>query len=332
MFLNSRCRPVLYPPRLSNESPIRYGFRAVWPEPSLPLAEIAWRWSWGAATLLLIWFAGHEFLRSLTVTHRDEWQLQSGSPQLVADAIMHIFRGSGPAVLRLFLIVAPASVLLWVVAATLGRTVTLRSLVPGDARFTGRSFCLHVWRAVVGVLTFIGIVLSFFLGAILMARTEPPQPLLFMAVFFPLTLVLTVLRSRINWLLLLGNIYVARGMKAGEGFGRATQVFKRRSGDFIGVGIVAGVLRLILIGVVTMLDLALVPFVGKASSGLLWTAFVLITLAYFAISDWLYMVKLAAYTRIIEEDARPAAAPVAVAAPPQIPPAPVAPIPSVPAG
>jgi hypothetical protein len=316
---------------VSNESPTRYGFRAIWREPSLALAEIAWRWSWGAATLLFAWFAGHEFLRSLAVSHRDEWQLQSGNPQLVADAIMHIFRGSGPVVLRLFLIVAPASVLLWVIAATLGRTVTLRSLVPGDARFTGRSVSLHLWRAIIGVLSFCGIVLSFLAAAMLMARSEPPQPLVFMAVFFPLTLLFTFVRSRINWLLLLGNIYAARGMKAGEGFGHATLVVRRRSGEFMGVGGVIGALRIVLIGVVTFLDLALVPFAGEAPSWLLWTLFAVITLAYFAISDWLYMVKLAANARIIEEDARPAEAPAAAAAAPRIPPAPVAPIPSVPA-
>jgi hypothetical protein len=316
---------------VSNESPIRYGFRTIWREPSLALAEIAWRWSWGAATLLFAWFAGHEFLRSLTVSHRDEWQLQSGSPQLIADAILHIFQGSGPTVLRLFLIVAPASVLLWVIAATLGRTVTLRSLVAGDARFTGRSLSLHLWRAVIGALSFGGTVLSFLAAALLMARTEPPQPLVFLAVFFPLTLLFTFVRSRINWLLLLGNIYAARGMKAGEGFGQATVVFRRRSGEFMGVGGVAGALRIVLIGVVTFLDLALVPFAGEAPSWLLWALFAVITLAYFAVSDWLYMVKLAAYARIIEEDARPAEAPAAVAAAPRIPPAPVAPIPSVPA-
>lgn len=310
---------------------MRHGFRTVWRGPSLALAEIAWRWSWGAATLLLAWFAGHEFLRSLTVSNRDEFQLQSGSPQLVADAILHIFQGSGPTLLRLFLVVAPASVLLWVVAATLGRTVTLRSLVPGHARFTGRSLSLHIWRAFIGVLSFLGIVLSFLAGALLMGRTDPPQPLIFIAIFFPLAILFTLVRSRVNWLLLLGNIYVARGMKAGAGFGQATRVFKRRSADFMGAGALAGTIRLVLIGAVTMLDFGLLAFVGQAPGWLLWTLLAGITLAYFAISDWLYMVKLAAYARIIEEDSRPAEAPVAIATAPSIPPAPVAPIPSVPA-
>lgn len=322
--------------QVPQESPIRYGFRAVWREPSLALAEIAWRWAWGAATLLVAWFAAHEFLASLDVSRRDEFQLASGSPQLVADAIIHIFQGSAPTVVRLFCIIAPASLFLWVIAATFGRTTTLRALVGGDARLAVRTLGLHIWRAVLGVLSFIGVAASFLLGSVLMASTEPPQPLIFIAVFFPLTVLFTVIRSRINWFLLLGNIYAARGMSAGIGFGHATHVFRRQSGGFMEAGTVVGVLRLVLIGAVTFLDLALVPFVGHAPGWLLWAMFAVITLAYFAISDWLYMVKLAAYARIIEDDAHPAEAALAreqpAIPPPPIPPAPQAQIPSVPVG
>jgi hypothetical protein len=319
---------------MTQESPTRYGFRAVWREPGLMFAELAWRWAWGAATLLAVWFAAREFLASLDVSRRDEFQLGSGSPQLVADAILHIFQGSGPTMVRLFFILAPAALFLWIIAATLGRTATLRALVGGDARLLPRSLGLHVWRAAIGVLSFVGIVASFLLGAVLMARTDPPRPLIFMAVFFPLTVVFTVIRSRLNWFLLLGNIYAARGMRASEGIGHATHVFRRRSGEFMGVGTVVGALRLFLIGAVTFLDFALIPFVGEAPGWFLWTLFALITLAYFALSDWLYMVKLAAYARIIEDDARPVE-PLLVAEPPampppSIPPAPPAAIPSVP--
>jgi hypothetical protein len=319
---------------MANESPIRYGFRAVWREPGLALAEVAWRWSWGALTLLISWFAARAYLASLTVSNRDQFQLESGQPQLVADAILHIFQGSGPTVVRLLCVITPAALATWVVAATLGRTATLRALVGGKAALAARTLGLHIWRVVIGIFAFVAIAASFLLGAVMAGRTDPPQPIIFIAIFFPLAILFTIVRSRINWLLLLGNIYAARGRKAGAGFGQASRVFKRRSGEFMGVGTVVGVIRVVLIVGVTMLDLAIVPFAGKAPAWLLWGIFALITLAYFAVSDWLYVVKLAAYTRIIEEDERPVAAPVAVEPPseppPSIPPAPPAAIPSVP--
>jgi hypothetical protein len=293
---------------MPTESPLRYGFRTVWREPTLALAEIAWRWVWGTSALLIAWFAARGYLHSLEVSNFDAFRLNSGNPQWMAEAIVHIFSGSGPTLLRLTLIIAPAALVLWLFAATFGRAATLRALLGnGNANgngkaLVGRTFLLHLWRVVIGTLAMVGTAASFLLGAILMARSDPPQPLFFMAVFFPLAIVFTVLRSRINWFLLLANIYAAVGKPVGTGFGEATRLFKRRSGEFMSVGTVVGVIRIVLMGAVTLLTFALLPGIGVVPGKLLWAAFFLMTLVYFAISDWLYAVKLAAYTRIVRSD------------------------------
>ncbi|MDP9267038.1 MAG: hypothetical protein M3P27_01775 [Acidobacteriota bacterium] len=318
---------------MPTESPIRYGFRTVWREPTLALAEIAWRWVWGASALLIAWFAARGYLQSLTISNFDQFRLDSGKPQWMAEAIVHIFSGSGPTLLRLCLVITPAAFVLWICAATFGRAATLRALLSngngnGSSNsgkvLIGRTFALHLWRVVIGALAFVGIAASFLLGTELMARTDPPQPLFFMAVFFPLAIVFTVLRSRINWLLLLANIYAAAGKRAGAGFGEATRIFKRRSGEFVGVGTVVGLFRLMLTGAVTLLTFALLPGVGKLPGKLLWAIFLLMTLAYFAVSDWLYAVKLAAYTRIVRSDieaaTQPANTPARAATPPPVAP------------
>ena len=299
---------------MPTESPLRYGFRTVGREPMLAFAEIAWRWVWGASALLIAWFAARGYLHSLAVSNYDAFRLNSGNPQWMAEAIVHIFSGSGPTLLRLFFIITPAALVLWIFAATLGRAATLRALLGngnGNANantrnsgkaLVGRTFLLHLWRVGIGALAMVGMAASFLLGAILMSRSDPPQPLFFMAVFFPLAIVFSVLRSRINWLLLLANIYAAAGKRMGAGFGEATRVFKRRSGEFMSVGTVVGVLRIVLMGAVTLLTFALLPGIGHVPGKLLWAAFLLMTLIYFAVSDWLYAVKLAAYARIVQAD------------------------------
>jgi hypothetical protein len=287
---------------MPTESPLRHGFRTVWRGPSLALAEIAWRWVWGGSVLLIGWFAAAGYLHSLTVSKYDQFRLGSGNPQWAADAIVHIFSGSGPTVLRLCIIVAPAAIMLWLFAATLGRAATLRALVGDGKALLGRTFALHLWRVVVGVLAFAGIVAAFALGVVLMAKSEPTQPLIFMAVFFPLAVLFTAIRSRINWFLLLANIYAAEGRPAGRGFGEAVRGFRQYSGEFMSVGTVIGVIRIVLMAVVTGISFALVPGIGVVPGKLLWAVFVLVTLAYFAVSDWLYLVKLAAYARIVQAD------------------------------
>jgi len=299
---------------MPTESPTRHGFRTVWREPSLALAEIAWRWVWGASALLIAWFAARGYMHSLTVSNYDQFRLNSGNPQWMAEAITHIFSGSGPTLFRLICIITPAAVVLWIFAAGFGRAATLRALLNNGSNINngslvGRTLALHLWRVVIGTMAMVGIAASFLLGAVLMARSEPPQPLFFIAVFFPLALVFTVIRSRINWFLLLANIYAAAGKRAGAGFGEATRVFKRRSGEFMSVGTVIGIIRIVLMGAMTVFTFALLPGVGKVPGKFLWTVFALATLAYFAVSDWLYVVKLAAYARIIQSDAAADTAP-----------------------
>lgn len=287
------------------ESPVRYGFRTVSRAPDLAVAEIAWRWAWGAASLAIGWFAAHEFLRSLLVTGWDRFRLESGNPQLIAAAIVAIFGDSGPTILRLFLIITPAVLGLWIAAATLGRTATLRALI-ADRPVVARTFALHVWRVVIGVAFFVATVAVFVMASLVSVKGDQPDPILFVVIFFPLAIVLNIVRSRIGWLLLLANLYVGYGKGASEGFGLATRLAKRRSGDFMSVGTVVGTIRIALMVIVTALSLFLAVGIGHAPGWLLWLAFLLVTLLYFALSDYLYMVKLAAYARIVGDDLQPA--------------------------
>jgi hypothetical protein len=302
-----------------SESPVRYGFRTVARAPDLAVAEIAWRWAWGAASLAIAWFAAHEFLRSLLVSGWDRFRLESGNPQLIAAAIVAIFGDSGPTLLRLFLIITPAVLVLWTAAATLGRAATLRALI-ADSPILARTFFLHAWRIVVGIAFSFATVAVFVMASLLAGRGDQPQPIIFIAIFFPLAIVLNILRSRLGWLLLLANLYVAHGKSASEGFGLATRLAKRRSGEFMGVGTVVGTIRIVLMVVATVASLFIAAGIGHAPGWLLWLAFLLVTLVYFAVSDYLYMVKLAAYAHIVAADLAPAPVPEP-AAPQPLPPA-----------
>ncbi|MGH6631023.1 MAG: hypothetical protein ACREB3_14945, partial [Burkholderiales bacterium] len=118
---------------------VRAGFRAAFRRPAVIAAEIAWRWSFGVAAGAIVTIAVLRFLASLTVTDGELFALRSGIAQLVADAILHIFEGSGPRLLRLALIVAPAVSVLWMLAASAGRAATLRALLQDvPASFTKR--------------------------------------------------------------------------------------------------------------------------------------------------------------------------------------------------
>jgi hypothetical protein len=114
---------------MSRLSPTLEGFRAAFRQPSLPLAEIAWRWSVGATVCILLGFSFFEYLNTLPVNSGELLFLRSRQPILISRAIAHILRGSLTRVSIAALLGAAALTVLWIVAASLGRAATGRALL-----------------------------------------------------------------------------------------------------------------------------------------------------------------------------------------------------------
>src|SRR5258708_18993915 len=110
-------------------SPTLEGFRAAWRRPSLALAEIAWRWTVGATTCAVFLFGVFESLRTLPVSNGDLLFLRTRQPVLIGQAISHILRGSLDRAAMAGLLAALALCFAWIVAASVGRNLTLRVLL-----------------------------------------------------------------------------------------------------------------------------------------------------------------------------------------------------------
>jgi hypothetical protein len=114
---------------MSRPSPTLEGFRAAFRQPSLALAEIAWRWSVGATACTLLGFAFFEYLNTLPVNSGELLFLRSRHPILISRAIAHILRGSLTRVSLAALLAVLAVTVLWIFAASLGRAITVRALL-----------------------------------------------------------------------------------------------------------------------------------------------------------------------------------------------------------
>src|SRR6266700_3540198 len=119
----------IYPESMPPPTPVRDGFRAVWRQPSVFLAELSWRWSWGGAALLLLFLALFEYLHTLVVTPADMMLLRLRHPLAVSRALADIFHGSGPRVVMAAILLIPALALAWALLGALGRFATLRALI-----------------------------------------------------------------------------------------------------------------------------------------------------------------------------------------------------------
>ena len=315
-------------------SPTLEGFRAMFRRPSLSLAEIIWRWSFGGAACLLSGMVLIAYLDTLPVSNGDLRMLRTGYPFLVSQAMGHVFHGSALRALLAGIILFTALAFLWIVIASVGRAATLRPLLayirdrahPADesaipirdlesnqagARSHLRSLAgLHFLRVALGVAACAAILGAMILAGMASPKSEPRPGLVF---FLASTMLLLIwaLWSSVSWFLAAAPIFVIREGK--DTFGALLEtatLFRKRPGPVISVGSWFGVTHLILLitaSSVVVFPLAFTSFVPPL---IVFSAVLFLTLAYFAIVDALYIGRLAGYVAILEAPPAPPVPPI----------------------
>jgi hypothetical protein len=298
-------------------SPTLEGFRASLRRPSLTLGEVAWRWTVGAVGWALSFFWLVEFLDTLPVTRGDATLLRTRQPLLVGRAIEHILRGSlNRAVLAaLFALIALS--LLWIVAASVGRAATVRALLEYFRRdvascvstATPDSIERRPLRSLLG-LNFLRLALTLaailaIVGASILASfvssKANPRPGLVFVLFLALAGLICIAWPALNWFLSLASIFAVRdGEDMLGAISSAVTFFRERSGAVFAVSTWTGLAHLVAFSAATTAVSVPLAFIQIAPWRLVIAGVFLITLAYFAVVDWLYMARLAGYVCIAE--------------------------------
>lgn len=315
-------------------SPTAEGFRAAFRQPALALAEIIWRWAAGATATALFFFGLFEYLDSLPVTNGELFFLRTRHPLLVSRAIEHILRGNSGRAVAAAIVAAVLVGIVWIAAASLGRVVTVRSLlehvrarvhadkarmaegrdlsheaeVSGDAQAESRRgkaavpalIRLNLLRAAVAIAALIG-----FVGAAVLAGfaspASNPQPGLVFLLFVPLAGLVALVWYGLNWLLSLASMFAVRdGAPALDAIVAAVALCRERAAAVFAVSTWAGLAHLVAFSVATSAAGMAIAFGQVLPWRLVALGVVFITLVYFALVDWLYTARLAGYVCIAE--------------------------------
>jgi hypothetical protein len=301
---------------MHSHSPTLQGFRVMFRRPSLGLAEIAWRWSVGLATALLLFFSFLEYLDTLPVTDADLLLLRSRQPFLISHAIVHIFSGSAPRVVAASLVLIFAMALAWIGTASFGRAATLRALVDyfGADRLSsprphssGREGTWEL-RSLVGLNFFrVGVTLAAVVasvGGLLIAgfasSKADPSPGSATLIFLTMIMLVWLAWAILNWFLSIAPIFVvAEGRDTFGAVASAVDLCRSRTASVLAAGTwfeVAHVVVFVVASSVIAIPLALA---GVLPAGVILGGVLLVALMYFAIVDFLYVGRLAAYLAIV---------------------------------
>jgi hypothetical protein len=316
------------------------GFRAAFRRPSLAFAEITWRWIVGATAAVLSSFALIEYLKTIPVTSGEMLFLQTKQPVLIGRVLAHILRGSLNRVVLTGLLAALGLAAIWVVAASIGRALTVGELVKyfaHRANTASDSSADASWKCPLRALirlNFLRVALALaamcgWVGAAILASFASPeanpQPVLAFFLFLPLAASVGFAWWALNWFLSLASVLAVReGDDALGAVSAAATLCRERAGAVFAVGAWTGLLHVALfVGAMIVVSMSL----GLTALGtwrLMVAGIILILLLYFSLADWLYMARLAGYVSILE---LPRVLPVPASPSPMLPSAhPVSPV------
>jgi hypothetical protein len=291
---------------MNRRSPTVEGFRAIIRRPSLGFAEVAWRWSFGAATGLLIALFCFEYLDTLPVTRGDLLLLRTRQPVLISQAVGNIVRGSGARLVDAFLVLALALAVGWIVVAALARAATIKTLLryfreqDDDVQVSSirpLAGLMFLRTAAALAATLAGFAAFGLLG---FASTPDETGMAFQVVMIMFVLVWSAW-SMVNWFLSLAAIFVvAHGRGTFGAIADAVDFLGRRGGPVFAVGTSFGLAHAAAFLVASIAAAFPLGLAAALSGRMVLGALLVITLLYFAVADFLYMGRMAAYVAILE--------------------------------
>jgi len=306
---------------MARVSPTAEGFRAAFRRPSFTFAEIAWRWTVGGIGWALFLFWLIEYLDSLPVSNSDATLLRTRHPVLVGRAISHILSGSMNRAVIGALFAALAIAFLWVVVGSIGRTAIVRALLDyfrkddiQEALQQSSPERTAPFRSLLGlnflrVAVALAAMLALLGAAILASFASPdanPRPGLAFLLFLPLAGLICIAWPMLNWLLSLASIFAVRDREDWLGsLLTSGAFFRERLGPVLAVSTWTGLAHLVAFSVASTVVSVPLAFLQVAAWRLVMIGVILVTLAYLAVADWLYMARLAGYVCIAEMPEQP---------------------------
>jgi hypothetical protein len=300
---------------MKRHSPTLEGFQTMFRLPSLGLAEIAWRWSFGLAVGALLAFSLREYLATLPVTAGEMFLLRTRQPALILQALSRILEGSAPRAVAALIVLLLGLTVAWTILVSVGRAAILKSIFEhfqersGDgARLTdeaetsrsGSLVYLNFLRAIVALAAVAASFGALFLSAAASSNTDP-SPGSALLIFYMLILFIGLAWVVLNWFLSLAAIFiVGRGQDTFGALRAAVDLCWTHPLSVTAAAIWFGLAHALAFVVASSAAAVPLAFAEVLPAGVVLGGLLLVTLLYFAVVDFLYIGRLAAYVFMLE--------------------------------
>jgi hypothetical protein len=286
-------------------NPITQGLRAISRDPVIFLLEVFWRWSFALLALLLLFAAGAVLFGPLPIGNSWTNAWHSRDPRRIGGLAVTILILLGIKAVIAAIAVPILIALLWSVLSAVGRSITVRRLRTGVTFLRFRSIlALQILRAFFAWLSAVLLIAAIVGEALIATRGPRPDLALYYLLVMPSVLLVGAFWLVFNWYLSLAAIFGREGQSFRGAFRQARQTVRLQRSDFAGTGFVFLLLRAVAL-LVALVICGLTSRMAGSQPQAYFTLLMLVALAYFAVSDFLYMSRMAAYLALAAAHVEP---------------------------
>ena len=288
-------------------NPITQGLRAVMRDPAIFLVEILWRWSFALLACLLVAGVGMMLLGPLHMGRMWDSAWQSRDSQKMAQLLVGVVLVLGIKVVTVAVVGVPLAIaLIWGVLAALGRFVTVKRLRAGLTSLRLRTvLALQLLRGLVSWFALILLLVTTLGEAFIASRGTQPDLVLYYLMVMPSVVLIGVSWLMVNWYLSLAAIFGRDGQSFRGAFRQARQTVRQQRSDFAGTGFVFLLFRTVIL-LIALVICGLTSGMAGTAPQSYFVLLMVVSLAYFAVADFLYMARMAAYLALAAAHVDPA--------------------------
>jgi hypothetical protein len=269
--------------------------------PSLTLLEIAWRWSFGIPTLLLLFFLARRIYLSTPLDGTGINQMTFTDPMGAAVSLHSAASLLLPQVVALLWWLVPLLAVAWAVVSSVGRALVVRRMVYSTAPFNvGTVIGLQLIRlaALAGSFVIWFRMLQYAshtaIAAPLAAGGEP-NLVLYFAIVIVASLALFVLWGVVSWIFFAAPLLaVIEGLSFTQSL-RAAVARRALRGPMVEINLVMGIVKIALVVLAMVFSATPLPFESIATTAFMNWWYAGVTLWYCITSDFFHVARLMQY-------------------------------------
>lgn len=271
-----------------------------WHRPSLLLLEVAWRWLFGIPALALL---GYEAWRVYSATSSQLeatgiFQFSLQDPMQAAVIIADAFAILWHPVLHVLLWLAPLLAVGWAIASGLGRNIVLRHYDSALPKRPVSLIVLQLIRVIALGGTFTGWFAAVHWAANYSLSGREPSLVLYFALVICLSLAIFTLWALLSWVFSIAPLLVLLEDRGIAGSLLRSLRLGPLTGKLAEVNLVMGIIKLALIVLAMVFSATPLPFATVMQGWSLYFWWAVVSILYFAASDFFQVARLVAFIQL----------------------------------